>query len=399
MGIAQLSNRVLTPPDGMTFVDGTCGGLFGTHWVALPLTKPVPAGPDRAPVGDKAYTLFATAANFKGPVAFWAPHFFAAIGDAHELARGRTLDSKPSLVSGGAIEVNTVPCYTMTTDDEIYIKIPQLQFPVNKAGWTDVMVDFSFFSRGAIADRVRDFLDGQAEFPKPTFDSQPSSICHPRVTVPNESLGLGSQGGDSSAEKLPLSVDAYTTRKVNANGSSSYGLQWTPEGLKTAKDGLARLPDLYRRRKDEKKWTLIDPADAPQSLLDADFFMKNSKDGAPYEVPNDPKSCWCSPGPVAGPFSTKLQDGSTVEYHWYRFCDQPTIRAQAGRLGKDAIERLQKFAEAVHKHWPITANYLPPPSNGGALASLDAALIVTPPKGLEMGYVPVCTKQYFAKPT
>lgn len=37
MGIAQLSNRMLLPPDGLTFAPNTNGELLGTAWMALPL--------------------------------------------------------------------------------------------------------------------------------------------------------------------------------------------------------------------------------------------------------------------------------------------------------------------------------------------------------------------------
>jgi hypothetical protein len=33
------------------------------------------------------------------------------------------------------------------------------------------------------------------------------------------------------------------------------------------------------------------------------------------------------------------------------------------------------------------------PPTSGALVTLDPALIVTPPKGLEVGYVPIVTRQ------
>lgn len=44
----------------------------------------------------------------------------------------------------------------------------------------------------------------------------------------------------------------------------------------------------------------------------------------------------------------------------------------------------------------IDRDYLPPPSRG-KLASLDPALIVTPPPGLEAGYVPIATRQAAAE--
>ena len=42
---------------------------------------------------------------------------------------------------------------------------------------------------------------------------------------------------------------------------------------------------------------------------------------------------------------------------------------------------------------------MPPPSQGklGKLATLDNAIIVDPPKGLEIGYVPIVTHQESVK--
>ena len=53
---------------------------------------------------------------------------------------------------------------------------------------------------------------------------------------------------------------------------------------------------------------------------------------------------------------------------------------------------LQKKIELLHKHWTPDKEYLPTPKNR-QLAELDPALIVTPPKGMEIGYVPIATRQ------
>ncbi len=74
MGIAQLSSRILIPPDGITFKKDTCGELLGYSWMALPLTeaKATTAGLP-VPTGDQAWTMFLNTKNFKGPVAFFTP--------------------------------------------------------------------------------------------------------------------------------------------------------------------------------------------------------------------------------------------------------------------------------------------------------------------------------------
>jgi len=52
----------------------------------------------------------------------------------------------------------------------------------------------------------------------------------------------------------------------------------------------------------------------------------------------------------------------------------------------------QFMKEKLHLHWTKDDEYLPPPSLG-KLAELAPALIVTPPEGLEVGYVPIVTRQ------
>jgi hypothetical protein len=46
----------------------------------------------------------------------------------------------------------------------------------------------------------------------------------------------------------------------------------------------------------------------------------------------------------------------------------------------------------IHRAWTKEREYIAPPTTG-SLASLDAALLVTPPAGLEAGYVPIAIKQ------
>ena len=49
MGIAQLSNRLLIPPDALPFAGNPNGEFLGYAWMALPFTDPVPAADGAAP--------------------------------------------------------------------------------------------------------------------------------------------------------------------------------------------------------------------------------------------------------------------------------------------------------------------------------------------------------------
>jgi len=108
----------------------------------------------------------------------------------------------------------------------------------------------------------------------------------------------------------------------------------------------------------------------------------------PYTSPVG--GAWGRPGPAAGPFQVRLSDGSLVTYSWYRFVDQPSFQQYAWSPEKKA--GLQAFVERIHAAWPIDRDYMAPP-RFGKLVMLDPALFVTPPQGLEVGYVPIVTRQ------
>ena len=67
LGIAQLSNRLLIPPDALPFQGNPNGEFLGYTWMALPFTDPTTSDP---PTGDQSWTCFLSAANFKGPMAY-----------------------------------------------------------------------------------------------------------------------------------------------------------------------------------------------------------------------------------------------------------------------------------------------------------------------------------------
>jgi hypothetical protein len=96
-----------------------------------------------------------------------------------------------------------------------------------------------------------------------------------------------------------------------------------------------------------------------------------------------------------------------VTYSWYRFIEQPVFGQFAWSVADRAA--LQSLIERMHREWPIDGEYLAPPRSaigasarsGGStgkpmLASFDANLFVTPPKGMEFGYVPIVIRQEFA---
>jgi hypothetical protein len=381
MGIAQLSPWLLVPPDGLTFRIGTCGELFGYAWMVLPLTeaKTTTTG---LPVttGNQSWTLFINARNFKGPVAFYTPVTWSRISRRHPPAAGRGLDARPGLVTGGAIEVNTVPRFiSQDSHGTNYSRIPRLQFPADKQGRTILIHNLTHYSKDALYRQVEQWLAGH-ETASGQFDQRAAIVspCRPNP------LSLR-QGSDK------MLIRGFEQRvETCVFDTNTFGLQWKPSVLAPWIGSLRRgaLPEYCRQDGNELLAVTAEAVPEETGLKEARFTP--SRTNELYTSPATEDSVWRKPGPKSGPFHAKLSDGSVVTYWWYRFIDQPAL--QDADLSDAEKEHLQRVAEQIHLQWTKDKKYLPPPAMG-TLAALDPSLIVTPPKGLEIGYVPIVTRQ------
>ncbi|NLH14945.1 MAG: hypothetical protein GX455_00040 [Phycisphaerae bacterium] len=381
MGIAQLSPWLLVPPDGLTFRDGTCGEMFGYAWMVLPLTeaKSTTAG---LPVstGNQSWTMFINAANFKGPVAFYTPVTWSRISRRHPPAVGRGLDARPGLVTGGAIEVNTVPRLVgRDSMGTVFTRIPRLQFPADEEGRTILIHNLTHYSKDALYRSVEAWLAG-SDPANGKFDERAS------ITPPCKARPLSLRQGQ---ENLPIRGCENWVQTASFD-QTTFGLQWKPSVLEPWSGSMRRgaFPEYCREEGKEMRAITADQVPAETGLKQASF--RPAQTNQSYTSPEGGETCWSKPGPKAGPFQAKLADSSVVTYWWYRFIDQPSL--QDADLSEDEKDRLQAVVEKIHRHWTMDKEYMPPPKTG-TLASLDSALIVVPPKGLEVGYVPIVTRQ------
>ncbi len=381
MGIAQLSPRLLVPPDGLTFQEGTCGDLFGYAWMVLPLTAPKGAGPgSTVPTGDQSWTLFIHSRDFKGPVAFYTPVTWSRISRRHPPAVGRGLDARPGLVTGGAIEVNTVP-RLLGRDGKgaEFSRIPRLQFPADGGGRTVLIHDLTHYSKEALYRQVERWLAGGEEA-SGKFD--PKGAIVPPCTARRLDVRQG-------PEKTPIrGCEGWV--ETRAFDRSTFGLAWKPLALSPWTGSWRRgaFPEFCRR--DGRELEAIAAVAVPPETGLAEARFRPAEDSRSYTSPENEDGPWKRPGPKAGPFQAALSDGSVVTYWWYRFIDQPSLQ-EAG-LSEAEKESLQAAVEKIHARWTPDREYLPPPRMG-ALAALDPALVVTPPAGLEVGHVPIATRQ------
>jgi hypothetical protein len=374
MGMAQLSNHLLVPPDGITFVKGTSGELMGNAWMALPVIPKQPKQAGVASSGDQSWTCFLNAANFKGPIAFYIPHVWSKIADTYATAEGRTLDAREGVVGSGAIEINTVPRFeAKDSKGDVYTKIPGLQFPVNDKGITILMLDATLYSQDAIFEPLKNSLADGKDIPA---KFQPGASYIPECKTSPTKYDQG-----PNAMKID-GVNSYFNEVML--GKNSFGLQWKKE----TKKSMGYFPRYFKKVGD--KMVTISETEVPaETHLKSQNFAAAGK-GRPYTSPAENETIWETPGAKAGPFKVTLSDGSIVTYSWYRFIDQPSL--QSLKLSEEDKNKIQNNVEMILASWTSDKEYMAAPTQG-KLATLDNAIIVTPPKGMAKGYVPIVTRQ------
>jgi hypothetical protein len=399
-GVAQLSPWLLWPPDGLNLKQGTCGELFGYGYLPLPLTpaKSTTAGKN-VPTGNNCWTLFLNTRNFKGPVAFFTPYFWSRASVDDPRLSGMFLDTRPSKPNRPLqMETQYVPSVqSIDEKGEIYARIAPTSFPRGPEGDSVVVHRVTSYSNKALWDAVQAWFEGGAPA-SGAIDPQGASVH----TFPG-------QGGATwkiytppvpKEEKVPVAWKSFASPV--AIDSSTFGYRWNYQlvARKDSKNGpLVTLPEYFRLVKDSNEkaeWVVVAPEDVPveTGLAKVGFNRPLEDSSEPYVTPDDPESCWKKPGPAAGPFQAHPGDGSVVTYYWYRFADQPALLN--ADLTDQERESLQARVEKLHRNWTKDRDYLPSPTIG-ALADVDPALIVTPPPGLEAGYVPIATRQAAAE--
>jgi hypothetical protein len=395
-GVAQLSPWLLWPPDGLNLKQGACGELFGYGYLPLPLTpaKATTAGKD-IPTGDNSWTLFLNTRNFKGPVAFFTPYFWSHTAVAEPRLAGMLLDSRPSDPNRALqMETQYVPAVQSTDGKgETYARIAPTSFPRGPEGDSVVAHRVTSYNKKALWDAVKAWFEG---------GPPASGLINPQEAVLHRFTGHGGAtwqvypDGTPKRKKVPLAWSSFSTPA--ALDANTFGYRWNYQAVaKTdSKDGpLATLPEYFHLVTNvagKGEWVPVQAEAVPAEtgLAQVRFPRPHGHRPEPYVTPDDRESCWKKPGPVAGPFQARPGDGSVVTYYWYRFADQPALLN--ADLTAQEREAMQGRVEKLHRHWTKDRDYLAPPTIG-RLAEVDPALIVTPPPGLEAGYVPIATRQ------
>ena len=394
--VVQLSQSVLWPPDGLNLKQGTCGELFGYGYLPLPLTDPKEstAGED-IPTGNQCWTLFLNAGNYKGPVTFFAPYFWSKASVERPELAGMFLDARPSDPNRALqMETQYIPASQATdADGNRFARVAPTLFPVNADGETAVVHKVTSYRKAALWDDVERWFAG-GEAATGTIDPE-ASVVHKFPGHGGATWRIYAQSSDRE-DRIPLDWKSFATPVAFAD--DTFGYRWNQKLVTQREIGTSDcvvLPEYYRLGQGangKSLWLATLPQDVPRELRQTGMPLDQPgrSKAEPYVTPEETASSWKKPGPVAGPFTAYPGDGSEVTYYWYRFADQPALLN--ADLTDAERERMQSRVEKIHRSWIQDRDYLPPPRIG-ELADIDPELIVTPPKGFEVGYVPIVTRQ------
>jgi hypothetical protein len=396
-GVAQISNQLLWAPDGLNLAPSSNGELFGYGYIPLPLTDVMPTTAGQSvTTGNQSWTLFVNTDNFKGPVAFFLPTFWTKPVLEDNTLEGQFLDSRPAEpnVSWG-IETASVPIvHELDASGTRFARVMPVLYPQTDSDEAILLNRPVVYNRQAKWDAMTLWFDG-GEIAPTLFDAKGRRDIL---------FDVGDEGGASemvadiilmpNGENNEFDID----NSAYLNGFVKDAQSWGYRVNRTLLENSFKTPEYFRL--DNGLWTPITKSEVPDSLsLHGHQFQSKPLDPQPLLTPMeqdgpwydaDGNGPWLSPGPVAGPYTKDIGDGSRLTYYWYRFIDQPAIIH--ANLPDDIRQKLQHSIELIHTHWFKNNEYLPPPTTG-SLASLDAAIIVEPPSGLEIGYVPIVSRQ------
>ena len=375
IGMAQLSNQLLLAPDGMTFnLNGQLSALLGYGYIALPII-PSNGLKGTSAVGNQNWTLFLNTTNFQGPVAFYVPQIYTQINSLDSRIAGKGMDVMPAITPSLALEINGVPAYTSTDSfGNTYRRIAKMNFPVtNSVNKATLTQDFKHYSKVALWNNFSN-QSTSSTLPK-LFDSTGS------YNVKLTPEGLGSTMVDTG-EAVNINNWVDTSIAQNTSNGTVFSLVWSDPKK------AGSLPEFFR--KNGKVWEPVSASDVPESTnLSIQNFPSLTSSAWPT-LDTSATSPWKASNWAAGPFTTKLNDGSTVNYVWYKFINQPAI-AQLG-LDTTTLQNIQSTVEKMHSQYGMNGPTFAPPSSGN-LVSIDNGLFVTPPPNLSVGYVPIAIGQ------
>lgn len=367
-----VSNRLVIPPDGFTF---DRMGLVGVGYVRTPLGK-VDAADDR-----NFWTMVLDSVTFSGPVAYWLPELFRE-------RRPGSSTSIPDLGKRGVsmqlgsmgFEWNTVRALKAGS---VY-KLPRMAFPADGEGGRGVLMRNM---RGYADADVYDILEAALEAGAPVNASQLMGEGQP------------TQYCNAGVRDARYNVDGSRSFKLGTHMTSREGAEcvWSIDIDSNGEDRPGHVPQY--RDADSSDLAPLPESDVNGALREYPWPFP-ARFSRTYDVLASPPSggCLTSPGPSdATLYCVRTKSPSVLGYKWYKFTEQPVM--QRMRLTAEQKAYMQRRIETLHASTPRLSQWIKERgARANGLAELEASLLVRPPAGMDVGYVPVAVYEGLDEP-
>lgn len=420
-GAVRVANTFVVPNDFVSFDDEDVNGFMGYMLSRTPIGK-------RSPTDDaNSWTILIDAANFSGPVMYMSSWFWDSRVNWHPQSVSW---SDPRALLGyvaQGFEGRIGGIQVVDADGITWRRTNRWAFPkdVVDGAMTDTSTLFtghSQYNTDWAVEAMEPMLSGTGDADTQTPAAirakamsereAPGGGCHlPDPEHANLRLEMETEEGEVIWQGFGVAGPADTPAAQSATEAAHCHTRLDLDTSKldcTTTEGWCEGHRYVKLNADGTSPTAVASAEVPESIkaaLDLRAFEPTRKNDGSFLGPpaETEEACFDSPGPApADPrlYCTRTKSGNWLGFRWYRFVDQPELNQVFASLPEDERDLAKCFMQArierlhtAQQSGTDLPRWFDAPQGGEALpgpkVSIDPALLVTPPAGLEVGFVPI----------
>ena len=408
-GAVRISNQLLVPNDFFSFSGEKIDGFVGYMLSRTPIGKR--SDTDNA----NHWTIIIDTANYSGPALYMAPWFWDSRINWHP--QSVSWSDPRALIGYIAEGFEGGMGYIEATDEEgnRWFRTNKWALPQDTENGSPVETSTLFtghsqYNEDWAVEAMEPLLSGSGS-------EQERSFAHirtmgaakrnsPQCVPPDSDAGF-EVGIEESGDELlwqGFGVGSISAAEATSPEQQSAGCSTTltvdPNVLQCENGWCSGSS--YLQLDSSGTTRIVNESDVPDSIkntLQLREFVPNRRNDGRYLGPpaETEEACFQKPGPADDKlYCTRTENGVWLGFQWYRFVDQPELnqvfaslpeeqRDAAKCYMQERIERLHAAQNDSQDTWfEAPQGQLPKEK-----AALDPAFLVTPPAGMEVGYVPI----------
>ncbi|MGB0591129.1 MAG: hypothetical protein ACPGU1_15745 [Myxococcota bacterium] len=420
-GAVRIANTFVIPNDFVSFADDTVNGFLGYMLSRTPIGK-------RSETDDANYwTILIDAGNFSGPVMYMSSWFWDSRINWHPESVSW---SDPRALVGYVAQgfEGRIGGIQVVDDDGVtWRRTNRWAFPkdlVNGAmkDTSTLFTGHSQYNTDWAVEAMEPMLSGTGE-----PEAQTAAAIKAKALSERQAPGGGCNLPDPNHAELRLEMETedgevvwqgFGVKAPDATGAAQAAtdaahchtrLDLDPSKLDCdATEGWCEGHRYIKLNADGTAPAAIPSAEVPldiKAALELRAFEGTRKNDGSFLGPpaETEQACFDTPGPApADPrlYCTRTKSGNWLGFRWYRFVDQPELNQVFASLPEDERDAAKCFMQArierlhaAQQSGDELPRWFDAPQGEAALpgtkVDIDPALLVTPPVGMEVGFVPI----------